>query len=74
MSEQNTNEYDANLNKALEVAFEGVYQQGEVTNVSVSSIGGGAIQNVWRLGSKGQIILNDGDNDRIIIGYQKDGF
>jgi len=70
MSEQNTNEYDMNLNKALEIVFEGVYQQGEVTNVSVSSVVAGAVQSAWKFGPNGSIEMYDDDGKQsIYLGF-----
>ena len=70
MSEQNTNEYDMNLNKALEIVFEGVYQQGDVTNVSVSSVVAGAVQSAWKFGPNGSIeMYDDSGNLSIYIGF-----
>jgi len=38
---------------------------------SVIQVGG---NNITIDGSNRQIVINDGENDRIIIGYQKEGF
>lgn len=35
---------------------------------SVTSIGTGGIQGVWQMGKNGQIIVNDGTNNRVLIG------
>lgn len=68
---QNTAMYDINLNKPLEIAFEGELQQGEVSNVSVSSIGTGAVQNVWKFGPNGAIEMYDSaGNLAIYIGFE----
>ena len=35
---------------------------------SVTSIGEGGVQGKWTFGPNGQIIVNDGTNDRVLIG------
>lgn len=35
---------------------------------SVTSVGEGGVQGKWTFGPNGQIIVNDGTNDRVIIG------
>lgn len=37
-------------------------------DVSVTSIGAGGVQGKWKFGENGQIIVNDGTNDRVLIG------
>lgn len=37
-------------------------------NVSVTSVGAGGVQGTWKFGKNGQIIVNDGTNDRVLIG------
>ena len=37
--------------------------------VSVTSVSQGGVQGEWRIGARGRIIVNDGTNDRVIIGY-----
>ena len=37
-------------------------------NVSVTSVTAGGVQGKWRFGTNGQIIVNDGTNDRVLIG------
>lgn len=36
---------------------------------SVTSIGEGGVQGKWTFGPNGQIIVNDGTNDRVLIGF-----
>ena len=38
-------------------------------DVSVTSISQGGVQGEWRLGVRGRIVVNDGVNDRVIIGF-----
>ena len=35
---------------------------------SVTSVGEGGVQGKWTFGPNGQIIVNDGTNDRVLIG------
>lgn len=35
---------------------------------SVTSVGAGGVQGRWVFGPNGQIIVNDGTNDRVLIG------
>ena len=35
---------------------------------SVTSVGAGGVQGKWTFGKNGQIIVNDGTNDRVLIG------
>lgn len=37
-------------------------------DVPVTSIGAGGVQGKWKFGENGQIIVNDGTNDRVLIG------
>ena len=70
-NEQNTTEYDVNLNKPLEIAFAGSLQQGEVSNVSVSTIAAGAVQSAWKFGPNGSIQMFDSSgNLAIYIGFE----
>lgn len=66
--------YDAYLLKRFPVSAPGSITPGTVGVVSASSLGQGGISRRVRMGKNGQIIINDGSNDRILIGYQKDGF
>lgn len=36
---------------------------------SVTSVGEGGVQGKWAFGPNGQIIVNDGTNDRVLIGF-----
>ena len=36
---------------------------------SVTSVGEGGVQGKWTFGPNGQIIVNDGTNDRVLIGF-----
>ena len=36
---------------------------------SVTSVGEGGVQGKWVFGPNGQIIVNDGTNDRVLIGF-----
>lgn len=35
---------------------------------SVTSVGTGGVQGLWKFGKNGQIIVSDGTNDRVLIG------
>ena len=55
----------AYLSKPLVVTTGSISTQ---QNYSVTSIGAGGVQGVWKMGVNGQIIVPDGTNDRVLIG------
>lgn len=55
MDNETTLEYDTNLNKPLDIPIGNSSEQGVVQNVSVSNVGGGAIQTAWKFGKDGSI-------------------
>jgi hypothetical protein len=55
----------AYLTKPLEVTSGTLSTQ---QSLSVTSIGEGGVQGKWVFGPNGQIIVNDGTNDRVLIG------
>jgi hypothetical protein len=55
----------AYLTKPLEVTSGTLSTQ---QSLSVTSIGEGGVQGKWMFGPNGQIIVNDGTNDRVLIG------
>jgi len=55
----------AYLTKPLEVTSGTLSTQ---QSLSVTSIGEGGVQGKWTFGPNGQIIVNDGTNDRVLIG------
>jgi hypothetical protein len=56
----------AYLTKPLEVTSGTLSTQ---QSLSVTSIGAGGVQGKWMFGPNGQIIVNDGTNDRVLIGF-----
>lgn len=66
--------YDAYLVKRYQLESPNSVADGTVGVISASSLGQGGISRRVRMGKNGQIIISDGSNDRILIGYQKDGF
>lgn len=56
----------AYLTKPLEVTSGTLSTQ---QSLSVTSIGEGGVQGKWTFGPNGQIIVNDGTNDRVLIGF-----
>lgn len=56
----------AYLTKPLEVTSGTLSTQ---QSLSVTSIGEGGVQGKWVFGPNGQIIVNDGTNDRVLIGF-----
>lgn len=59
------NQLGAFLTKPLEVTSGTLSTQ---QSLSVTSIGEGGVQGKWVFGPNGQIIVNDGTNDRVLIG------
>jgi len=65
---QNTTEYDINLNKTLEIAFEGSILSEQISNLTSTSLQSGGLTGILRLGVNGQIIAPDDTNDRVLLG------
>lgn len=68
LGREDFNEY---LEKPLELATGELSTQ---VNLSATSLSSGGIEGVLLIKAKGKIIINDGTTDRVLIGYQKDGF
>lgn len=68
------NNYDKYLSKPLEIPIPNADLQNSIGGVTASSLTDGGLVTTIRVGVNGQIIINDGSNDRVLIGYQKNGF
>lgn len=66
--------YNAYLTKAVDIPVVSSTQQNIVGQVSATSIQAGGLATIIRIGKNGQIIINDGTNDRVLIGFQQGGF
>jgi len=64
-------DYNEYLEKPLELATGELSTQ---VNLSATSLSTGGIDGLLLIKKNGAIVINDGSNDRVIIGYQKGGF
>jgi len=65
---------DEYLQRSLAIPYADSVSGETVGGISASDLVSGGLTRKIIIGKGGQIVVNDGINDRILIGYQKGGF